>query len=520
VLERGSVEGEIFHRGAVQALGPEETQVTTRLAGLVRRQLVRPDRAQLPGDDGYRFRHLLIRDAAYDALAKAVRADLHERFADWLDEHGQALVERDEIVGHHLEQAVRYRAELGQPDPVLAERAAVRLATAGRRANDRLDFRTASVLLTRAAELVRPHRLDLALELEAAWVDGDFDPQAAAQAADAASERAKAAGDRSGAMLGRALALLLRTAGGDHPTPDEQEEFLRAALPGEEELGDSRRLALLWDVRAYIANFRMRNDDDVDASLRALHYYRVAGDSPPLERLEWALIIGPRPVDEVMRTIDELEAWRAAGSTDLPRAALLAMAGRFDEAWPLAEAQANHLREVTSDTFVSCAYLWLIATIEGDRERARRHNAELVDGVVTESVAATYTTMLARDLCYLGRFEEAEPLLRQAQAVPPRASMRVMGPTVEGLLLAEQGELDEAVTLARTGVATAESEIDSPWFQGWAYEDLVTVLVRAGRIEETREALERLLALWERKGAQPCAQRVRAQIASLAGTMV
>ena len=153
VLERGSVEGEIFHRGAVQALAPEETQVTTRLAALVRHQLVRPDRAQLAGDDGYRFRHLLIRDAAYEALPKALRADLHARFADWLDEHGQELVERDEIVGYHLEQAARYRAELGQPDPTLADRAAARLATAGRRANDRLDIRAASALLTRAAEL-------------------------------------------------------------------------------------------------------------------------------------------------------------------------------------------------------------------------------------------------------------------------------------------------------------------------------------------------------------------------------
>ena len=46
VLERGAVEGEVFHRGAVQALAPEETQVTPRLAALVRRQLIRPDRAQ------------------------------------------------------------------------------------------------------------------------------------------------------------------------------------------------------------------------------------------------------------------------------------------------------------------------------------------------------------------------------------------------------------------------------------------------------------------------------------------
>ena len=181
VLERGSVEGEIFHRGAVQALSPEETQVTTRLAALVRRQLVRPDRAQLAGEDGYRFRHLLIRDAAYDALPKALRAELHARFAAWLDDHGNALVERDEIVGYHLEQAVRYQAELGQTDPVLAERAAERLAAAGRGAADRLDRWAAHALLTRAVELLRPHRLDLALELEAAWAAADADARAGAQ---------------------------------------------------------------------------------------------------------------------------------------------------------------------------------------------------------------------------------------------------------------------------------------------------------------------------------------------------
>jgi len=76
VLERGSIEGELFHRGGVQALAPEEPQVTARLTALVRRGLVRPDRAQLAGDDGFRFRHLLIRDAAYDSLPKSVRAEL------------------------------------------------------------------------------------------------------------------------------------------------------------------------------------------------------------------------------------------------------------------------------------------------------------------------------------------------------------------------------------------------------------------------------------------------------------
>jgi predicted ATPase len=115
VLERGAVEGEIFHRGAVQALA-EESSVTPRLAALVRKQFVRPDTTQVLGEDAFRFRHLLIRDAAYEALPKAVRAELHARFAAWLEQHGAGLVELDEILGYHLEQACRYRDELGLPE--------------------------------------------------------------------------------------------------------------------------------------------------------------------------------------------------------------------------------------------------------------------------------------------------------------------------------------------------------------------------------------------------------------------
>src|SRR6266511_1838132 len=115
VLERAAIEGEIFHRGAVQALSADETQVTPHLAALVRKELIRPDKPQLAGEDGFRFRHLLLRDAAYEALPKAVRAELHERFATWLQEHGAELVELDELLGYHLELACRYRAELGSP---------------------------------------------------------------------------------------------------------------------------------------------------------------------------------------------------------------------------------------------------------------------------------------------------------------------------------------------------------------------------------------------------------------------
>ena len=186
VLERGAVEGEVFHRGAVQALAPEELQVTPRLAALSRKQLIRPERAQLPGNDGFRFRHLLIRDAAYDALPKMVRADLHERFAAWLEDCGRDLVEVDEIVGYHLEQAARYREELGESDAALSLRAGGRLAAAGRRALWRDDERAAARLPARALELARPLRLDVNLELDLAQALG-ADPQLAAEVAEQAA---------------------------------------------------------------------------------------------------------------------------------------------------------------------------------------------------------------------------------------------------------------------------------------------------------------------------------------------
>ena len=90
-----------------------------------------------------------------------------------------------------------------------------------------------------------------------------------------------------------------------------------------------------------------------------------------------------------------------------------------------------------------------------------------------------------------------------------------MAPAVEALLLAARGELEQAEALARAGVAAAETETDNPWLQGWGYEDLATVLERAGRIDDARAALERALAIWERKRCLPYVSRVREQIDSL-----
>ena len=147
--------------------------MTTRLAALVRRQLVRPDRAQIAGDDGYRFRHLLIRDAAYDALPKAVRADLHARFAGWLDEHGTRArrARRDRRLPPRAGQPVTWRSS-GSRTPTLP--------TAPPRDSPLPATVRSTVRTTRPeprCSLEQPNSyartgLDVALELESAWTRG------------------------------------------------------------------------------------------------------------------------------------------------------------------------------------------------------------------------------------------------------------------------------------------------------------------------------------------------------------
>src|SRR5262249_3430669 len=114
-----------------------------------------------------------------------------------------------------------------------------------------------------------------------------------------------------------------------------------------------------------------------------------------------------------------------------------------------------------------------------------------------------------------GRFDEAEPLLRKARGVPSSVVERAMGPAVEALLLAARGELEQAEALARAGVATAETETDNVLLEAYGYEDLATVLERAERIDDAGDALERAIAVWERKRCLPCAARLRQQIDSL-----
>ncbi|TME79936.1 MAG: hypothetical protein E6I45_11985 [Chloroflexi bacterium] len=159
VAQRGSVVGRVFERAAVTALlvEPARRSLGARLGALVRKQLLRREGQARAGDPSFKFRHILIRDAAYNGLAKAERAELHEAFARWLAGTIAGMSgEFEEIVGFHLEQAYRYRVELresGHRLDELGQEAALRLASAAHAASDRGDELGAARLFERAVSL-------------------------------------------------------------------------------------------------------------------------------------------------------------------------------------------------------------------------------------------------------------------------------------------------------------------------------------------------------------------------------
>ena len=131
------------------------------------KELFAPDLPEGPFRERFRFRHMLIQRAAYLSIAKVRRADLHERFADWVE---GATSGRDELVGFHLEQAVRCRTEVGlaaDRTRDLALRAGVLLGTAGKRVanGSGAGWRRPPFALCRPSSRRLEERADLLVEL-------------------------------------------------------------------------------------------------------------------------------------------------------------------------------------------------------------------------------------------------------------------------------------------------------------------------------------------------------------------
>jgi class 3 adenylate cyclase len=102
VLQLGAVFGRAFRADGITALGPDLASDTGSLLDrLVQKDLVRPS-----AGDSFVFRHILIREVAYQTLLRAERADLHAAAARRLEAHAGGREDAlAELIAYHFREA-------------------------------------------------------------------------------------------------------------------------------------------------------------------------------------------------------------------------------------------------------------------------------------------------------------------------------------------------------------------------------------------------------------------------------
>jgi class 3 adenylate cyclase/tetratricopeptide (TPR) repeat protein len=546
VLDRASVMGQVFDRSAVLALSPPlaRDEVPVHLLSLVRKQLLRPAEGSLGGRHGLQFRHLLVRDVAYESLPRQARAELHERYAGWLAETAGARGrELEEVIGWHLERAHRQLAELGPVDArgrELATRAAALLASAGRRAIGRGDLPAAVNLLERAIALLPEGsgRAHLLTELGEALVL-KLEPDRAAEVLDEALAAAERGGDavmRAHAILGKLdLRLDTEPEQTDHgrldaqrPGPSSFRAEVDEVLAALEGLGDHQGLARGWRLLGLDSYLRCHIGTAEEEFQRAIDHTKLAGD----ERLEAGLAYarvqaaywGPAPVADGIARCEEIRR-RAEGSYRVEMAALHtlaalhAMQGRFEEARGLADAAVAIARKLGPGRFAAiCSqFLGQIELLAGDpvaAEERLRWGYGILERMGERGLRSELAANLARALSSQGRDDEALQLAELSGELAFRddlyAQVERRGPLAA--VLARRGRQQEAERLAAEAVALARRS-DMLTMQANALLDHAGVLRLGAAADQAAPLLREALALCERKGNLVTHDRARELLA-------
>jgi class 3 adenylate cyclase/tetratricopeptide (TPR) repeat protein len=538
VIERASVEGRVFHWGSVTALSTDlaPDDVSRHLRALVHRDLIGPDEAVFGGSEAFRFRHALIRDAAYERMPKETRADLHERHAAWLEGVAEDhVLEFEEVLAYHLEQAYRLRTELGPVDQRgrrLAAEAARRLASSGNRAMDRGDVTAASNLLARAVALLEaddPERPQLLVRLGVAYtLSGDH--ERASAALDEALDASARAGDEQMEIRARLAQLSLFMAYEPEGVTERMRRTAEEAIPILERLGDDQGLSIAWRSLCEVYLMGCRTADLEAAAERAAFHAERAGDRAGLtDAISWLVlvpILGMMPPETGIRRCEEMRA-RAPGDrvveayADLVEGMMEAMLGRFDEGRAKEHRGLGILADLgmTVSTGGMSINVGNVERYAGDleaAERTSREGIELLESIGEKGYLSTHAALLGQVLYLQGRFDECEEMTRLAEEAGASDDIptQVLWRHIRAKLIARVGRHDEAVALAEEAVALNEGT-DSWDIRADALLDLGEVYELSGRPDDARRATRAALDLYEEKGIIPVIERVRSRLAAL-----
>jgi class 3 adenylate cyclase/tetratricopeptide (TPR) repeat protein len=539
VVESASVEGRVFHQSALAALtsDTERPALAAHLQRLMRRELIDPDRSLFEGDSAYRFQHVLIRDAAYASLPKRARAELHERFADWLEHRvAQRADEYREILAFHLEQAYLLLVDVAPEDARLASlktRAVDALVVAARRAHERGDDRAAFAVYTRATSLRQEptvEALDLMLEtLRVGWFTTS--PDELLDISRQARDLADRLGDESRALHARVLAMDAELmADTDFSTADARRTAEQAAARFAAEDEPLRLFDALHAIAtAYhheghwtpmnevlmraAAIARDLGDDlreqDSDGARLGAYYW---GDSPATLGLDLCTQL--------------LERWSSSPIMQSRvvcfKARFLAMLGRFDEAhrdiaeWLRSAEELGDRYSLNSRAFTTAT----IADIEGDVDTALSEVAwsiERLEAAGQRGLVSTLYGLHGIFLARVGRWDEAAESARRGrdQSHPDDLDSEALWRWAEALVTVYRGDAEVGQALLREAIAIIDRS-DETMFQANARMALADMLDSQGDTVSARAALQEALALYRAKEIVPSIALAEQRLAVLA----
>ena len=308
---RASVAGRRFPSSALETL--EVADGAEALGTLVRRALVGGPHVDPTLGESYVYRHALLRDAGYASLARAERARLHLRLADWLASFPEeTLPTLAEVIARHYAAALESAPALAPVRDDVRDTAATWFERASELAAQFAAWESARALAARAVELTEEghslqlaRRLELVAEASANTVGVDeakrlvFDALELYRQVDDGPERRRGLAS-AGALLGRLLRAQTRFEEAERLASDLLKEL------GAPEDAASARLLVLRST-ALLNAWDAYDRADVDA-VRALELAREAADEIlELEALQLIVQIAGERGDDTRAQWSEIE---------------------------------------------------------------------------------------------------------------------------------------------------------------------------------------------------------------------
>jgi class 3 adenylate cyclase/tetratricopeptide (TPR) repeat protein len=507
LLHAGAVIGRLVWPGALSAItGRRRRWIVGRLRHLEEREFLQSARSSsVAGELEYRFRHVLIRDVAYNEIPRRRRGEIHRKTAQWLTSLSpDRTADRAEMLAHHFQCAYELARAAGADTSPLAEPARLALREAGDRALSLNAFSAGARYFRAALDLwptADPERPSLLFHLGKSMYYADT---AGTDILEEARDALLAAGDRGTAAEAEAfLANLAYHEGMRH----RASEHLDRAVALVDGLGPTRsRAEVLVDLANYLSLAR-DHARTIAAATEALEIARALG----LREVEATALytIGiSRGLSGDLGGRDELERSIAiAEEIGSPLSAqccgvladLEGNVGNLEACFALQKRARDHAEGFGHAGFVR----WLLGERVGQDYWTGDWDAALrgADSLIGEAEAGTPNFMegycrTMRGRILLARADHAGTLQDAERAVSFARSaedVQLLYPALAFGARAEvmAGSLERGVSLADELLSLWRSKVDAFPAASWAV-DLAWTLDALGRGHEFAETAERV----------------------------